>query len=461
MLTRVFKRFTKPSKQNPNLDEVISGINLSWVDEFIENVRPYVFVRTEDNILIKRPNNAVKLNPSGAKFLKFLLEGHKLHELLRAVDSDVAKLKQLEEFLRAVRLHLENKLDPLVHMPAVEILPFDMSFSEYPVLSEIALTYRCNLRCKFCYAGCNCTTNPVGSKHELSSANIKKVIHKLFNDAKVPSVSFTGGEPTLVSELFDYISYAKTLGMRVNLITNGSRITEKYAQALKESGLDSAQVSVEGVNADTHNEIVQASSFAKSVAAVRHLREAGIFTHSNTTINRINLAECLEFPRFARDILGCNRFSMNLMIPTGSGELNDEMVVPYSEIGPYIERIRDESEKVGVEFMWYSPVPMCMFNSIVNGLGNKGCSACDGLISIGANGALLPCASYDENLGDFLSEDFSTLWKSSRSAQFRKKDLAHDACKKCEHFHICNGACPLYWRNQGYEELTKTLGDTN
>ena len=49
--------------------------DLAWVDEFIANVRPYIFVREEDCLLIKRPNQAQKLNASGAKILRALLSG--------------------------------------------------------------------------------------------------------------------------------------------------------------------------------------------------------------------------------------------------------------------------------------------------------------------------------------------------------------------------------------------------
>ncbi len=47
-----------------------TAFDISWVDEFIDNVRPYIFVRTEDNILIRRPNMAQKLNPSGGALLE-------------------------------------------------------------------------------------------------------------------------------------------------------------------------------------------------------------------------------------------------------------------------------------------------------------------------------------------------------------------------------------------------------
>ena len=39
---------------------------------------------------------------------------------------------------------------------AVRVVPFESAFNSLPVLSEIAVTYRCNLRCRFCYAACGC-----------------------------------------------------------------------------------------------------------------------------------------------------------------------------------------------------------------------------------------------------------------------------------------------------------------
>ena len=49
--------------------------DLSWVDEFIPRVRPYIFVRAEDRLLIKRPNQAQKLNPTGVRIPESLLAG--------------------------------------------------------------------------------------------------------------------------------------------------------------------------------------------------------------------------------------------------------------------------------------------------------------------------------------------------------------------------------------------------
>jgi radical SAM protein with 4Fe4S-binding SPASM domain len=394
----------------------------------------------------------------GARILYSLLNGEKIHRLLKRIGQEPQKRKETLNFLYAVKQQLEGNLDEFTPNPAVEISPFDMKFSKLPVLSEVALTYRCNLKCRFCYAGCNCTVNPVQSSEEMTNRQIKTILRKIFLQAKVPSVSFTGGEPTLLPGLPKLIEYAKTLGMRVNLITNGILVDEKMAKTLAASGLDSAQVSLEGVTAETHEAIVgRQGAFKKTVSAVKHLKNAGILTHTNTTITQDNLKECPEFPAFVKEEFENDRFSMNLVIPSGSSSINENILIKYSEIGPYIEEIVRAGEQNEVRFMWYSPVPMCMFNSVAHGLGNKGCSACDGLLSVAPNGDILPCSSFADSVGNLLKEDFSAIWKSQKAKNYREKYLAHPACKKCEDFSICNGACPLYWQHLGFAELLKIL----
>ncbi len=428
--------------------------DLSWVDEFISNVGPYIFVRTEDNILIKRPNQAQKLNAQGAQILKFLLDGGKMEGLVRGLRGDRKRLEQVAVFLHGVRGFLEGHITADSGHPGVEVEVFDRHFSALPILSEVAITYKCNLRCVFCYAGCNCTTQPVNDEKVMSVQEIRDVLYKLLHEGGVPSVSFTGGEPTLHKQLPELIAYAKVLGMRVNLITNGTRINPELAQKLADAGLDSAQVSLEGVTATVHNLVTQGhASFDKTVAAVGHLKAVGIRVHTNSTINRMNVHEMPDMPRFVREVLGNERFSMNLLVPTGSAVVHPDLIVRYTEIGGWLEKIQAQSKAHDVEFLWYSPTPMCMFNPIPAGLGNHGCSACDGLISVAPNGSVIPCASYDDEVGSLLENDLLKVWNSAKARGYRDKALAHPQCRDCAQFDICNGACPLYWREMGFDEL--------
>ena len=443
------------------LDPTVTAqvIDLSWIDEFVSRIRPYIFVRESDNIIIKRPNQAQLVNPQGARILRALLDGKTVSELIDDVGREAYKARDIQSFMLEVKRFMEGTLDELNHSDALEVRPFQMSFAKLPILSEVAITYRCNLRCKFCYAGCNCTRNPVGDDHEMTTGEVKWVLRKIYQDAEVPSVSFTGGEATLRPDLAELVRYASDLGLRVNLITNGTRVTGDYALELASHGLDSAQVSLEGVTPETHDGITTVKhSFRRAVAAVHNLSAAGIHVHTNTTINRDNLQECRSMPRFVSTELQRDKFSMNLVIPSGTAALNRRLAVRYSELGPVLLDIIAESKRHDVEFMWYSPTPMCLFNPIVHGLGNKGCSACDGLLSVGANGDVIPCASYDESVGNILEAGVLDVWHSERAKLFRDKFLAHSQCRSCEHFQICNGACPLYWRTMGFDELCSARG---
>ncbi|MBL6988311.1 MAG: radical SAM protein [Bacteriovoracaceae bacterium] len=430
----------------------MSTVELSWIDEFIEKVRPYIFVRMEDLLLIKRPNQVQKLNLNAATILKSLLDGASIKLITKNLDE--RKKKDIYLFFHALKNQLEGNQKQLFGHPAIDVHPFKEGPFKLPVLSELAVTYRCNLKCNFCYAGANSNCSVLPDKEEMNTEQMKSVIYKIFHDSQVPSISFTGGEPTLLTELPELITFAKNLGMRVNLITNGTLLTRELAQRYHESGLDSAQVSLEATYTRLHDKITGVNkSFLRSLAGIKHLVKADIHTHTNTTLSSHNVDNCLEMPGFVKNVLGLERFSMNMMIPVGTATKDTELTVKYSEIGQYIDIIKQNAKDVGVEFMWYSPVPMCIYNTISNNLGNKGCSACDGLLSIACNGDVLPCSSYPEPVGNILHKDFSEVWEGAVATKIRKKQLAPEVCLECEKFSMCHGSCPLYWDKIGTDEL--------
>jgi MoaA/NifB/PqqE/SkfB family radical SAM enzyme len=249
------------------------------------------------------------------------------------------------------------------------------------------------------------------------------VLEIIRHEAQVPSVSFTGGEPTLRPDLPRLIAHAKSLDLRVNLITNGTRIDRDYARELADAGLDSAQVSLEGTHAATHDRLTGGTgSFPHLPRRPSPGRSRPACPHQHHP-HRWNLEDCLQLPEFVRDQLGRDRFSMNLVIPTGRAAADHGQLVRYSEVGPVLEAILEESQRIGVEFMWYSPTPLCLFNPIPKGLGNKGCAACDGLLSVAADGAVLPCSSCPDPVGNLLRQEFSEIWQSPKARRYRRKAL--------------------------------------
>jgi radical SAM protein with 4Fe4S-binding SPASM domain len=362
---------------------------------------------------------------------------------------------------------------------------FEGSFTRYPVLSEIAVTYRCNLACTFCYAGCGTSDATPGNtekeKHrnwwkvwrnwnwwqrrhpkrdpvqeEMTAEEILRVIDQIAVVGQVPSVSFTGGECTLRPELPEFIAHARRRGMRVNMITNGITCSSRaYVDTLVDAGLTSAQVSLEGPDEAIHDALTQRpGSFSKTLRGIRNLRDAGLHVHTNTTICEdnceylagiIDLAQTLELPHV----------SMNHIIPTGTPNLarHEQIKISYSRIGEYVMRAKEHADRIGIEFHWYSPTPFCIFNPVAHGLGNKGCAACDGLVHVSPSGEVLPCSSFARGVGNVLEEGFEKVWFGKDAQYYKQKRQAHPICRTCEHFELCQGACTLYWSGMGYGEL--------
>jgi radical SAM protein with 4Fe4S-binding SPASM domain len=432
--------------------------------QLVESTREYLFIRPQDRLLILRPNRTQHLNQTACEMLTMLYDQPRPDA--RAVVAAIAAkygapelevAKDLDNLLLSIHRLLND--EPLA-APNVRMTPFGSHEIKFPVLSEIALTYRCTHRCGFCYA----SAGPRGSRaDEMSTDEVKRVIDRICDEAHVPTISFTGGEPTLRRDLPEFIAHAKAKGMRVNLITNGIRCARPaYAASLKAAGLDSAQVSLEAADPETHDAITGVpGSFERSVRGVRNLRAADVHTHTNTTICPENRDRVIELVDFAADELGSDYLSMNMVIRTGAAALHDETprTIEYSEIGDIVLPIVERAQERELRLVWYSPVPYCIFNPVLAGIGSNSCAAADGLLSIDPSGEVLPCSSFEEGIGSLLHHTFDEVWNTRVARYWRNKEFLPPTCRDCDLRDICCGACPLYWDDVGsFEELLARHG---
>ncbi len=435
---------------------------------------PWLLYREEDAVLILPPNRVFKLGGSGSVLLSWLAKGGRLSEI---PDLDEAKVSDIEAFFLSIEAASAGRPVDL------DRVPYDFSFTRLPVIGELALTYACNAACAFCYAGCGddgadgaaadgasadaavtdpesvavdagCRRGPIDPRRrEMGTAEAKRVIRVFKEEAKIPFFSFTGGEPLLREDLEELAAFANSLGLRCNLITNGTLADPTRARRLKAAGIDTAQVSLESPLPAVHDALCGLEGgWKRTVAGISSLREAGIAVQTNTTLTARNRESLNELPAFLKG-LGVARFSMNLYIPSGRGLGARNLLVPYIEAGTVVERVRKEAFIHGLAFFWYSPTPYCLFNPVAKGLGNKSCAALDGLVHVNPYGEILPCSSWPEAMGSLLDGKFEEIWFQERSAWFKEKRFAPEACTGCASFVACQGACPLYWRAVGCAEL--------
>ncbi|HET6452271.1 MAG TPA: radical SAM protein [Spirochaetia bacterium] len=431
---------------------------LAWIDEFFREAGPHLFAREEDGVIILPPNQVYKANPTGISIVRHLQEGRRAADI-PGIDSE-ERAAQVGAFISDIRsLYLG---EPAADGRApYQTVPYDFQYTRLPILGEIAVTYRCNNACRFCYAGCGtsgCTAAPraVTGSREMSLAEICRVIRLFREEAKIPFFSFTGGEPLLRPDLEDMVRFARSHGLQVNLITNGTLASPDRARSLYQAGLRTAQVSLESPEAAVHDSLTaRPGSWRATREGISNLQAAGISVQTNTTVCAANAAQAADMPAFLKT-LGISRFAMNLYLP--GQDASDGLLVPYSRAGSIVDAVQTAARAQGMVFYWYSPLPHCHYNTIARGLGNKSCAAMDGLLSVSPSADVLPCSSYPEPMGNLLTTPFSEIWFSERARHFKTKQYAPAECAGCSRFVACQAACPLYWKSVGTAELANRAG---
>jgi radical SAM protein with 4Fe4S-binding SPASM domain len=444
---------------------------LAWIDDFFRQAGRHIFARDEDGVVILPPNQVYKANATGIGIVRHMLAGGRVASI-PGIDQP-GRAAQVAAFVSDLRSLSLGEAAADGSSP-FESIPYTFKYTTLPILGEIAVTYRCNNACRFCYAGCGaagCTgatpnrravaaqmPRDLADGREMTLPEVHRVLRIFKENAKIPFFSLTGGEPLLRSDLEEMIAYARRIGLEVNLITNGILADAARAKSLFKAGLRTAQVSIESPDPAMHDRLTaRPGSFEKTRGGIRALQAAGVSVQTNTTISAVNAGVAADMPRFLKS-LGVTRFAMNLYLPPGvdrdaAGPYAEELFFPYTRAGDVVDRVRASARAEGLTFYWYSPLPHCHYNTIARGLGNKSCAAMDGLLSVSPAGDVLPCSSYPESMGNLLSVDFQDIWFSERASFFKNKRYAPAACDGCGSFTACQAACPLYWRWAGTAEI--------
>lgn len=116
----------------------------------------------------------------------------------------------------------------------------------------------CNMRCKFCFAGFKDVKQSVLPKGHLPKEQTIQVVQQLA-DLGFEKITFAGGEPTLCSWLPELIATAKQAGLTTMIVSNGTKLTDKFLQD-NQKNLDWIAISVDSLQLDTNKAIGRAIS---------------------------------------------------------------------------------------------------------------------------------------------------------------------------------------------------------
>lgn len=206
------------------------------------------------------------------------------------------------------------------------------SFLKYlksPLLMSWDITNRCNMNCKHCLNRSN-DTNIHSYNDELTEEEIDNVIEQII-EIKPFAICICGGEPTLSPHLFNIIKRISSTGIDVNMVSNGYIIDSEFAKKLKKSGLKFIQISVDGINAQTHDSFRQTpQAFDRAINAIKNLLDNGLLVATSFCPNKSNIHQFDKYVDFIAS-LGCNEVRVMPLMPMGRAFDEFEKLEPSPE----------------------------------------------------------------------------------------------------------------------------------
>jgi len=412
-----------------------------------ERTRVHLRVEADGSgLLVVNANRVVHLNPTATAMAWLSLEGTPEREALARLSRTYrAPRKQLRADWQEVTAQVEALASPNgacpVHDLDLEVLQPFSQVPSAPYRIDLALTYRCNDNCAHCY-----NARP-RNYPEIDTAAWKQVIDRV-RLVGVPHICFTGGEATLRPDLPVLVAHAQQQGLVTGLLSNGRRLSDAaYVSALADAGLDHVQITLESHDEAVHDRMVGArGAWQQTVAGLRNCLESAMYVMTNTTLlaeNAGQLEATLDFLARA----GVPTVGLNALIYSGRGQsvgtgLNE------ADLAPLLTLARGKTEAAGQRLIWYTPTQYCHFDPIQMELGVKGCTAALYNLCIEPDGAVIPCQSYYEPLGNMLRDPWESIWDHELARALRERRFVPAACHDCGLLAECGGGCPLTLAHQ-------------
>ena len=169
---------------------------------------------------------------------------------------------------------------------------------------RISVIDKCNFRCPYCMP-----KEIFGERYQFLKNNelltFEEIyeITKIFSKMGVEKLRITGGEPLLRKDLAKLISKLKSINeiKEIALTTNGF-LLKKFAQPLKDSGLDRLTVSLDSLNSESYKEL----------------------NGQNLDLNKT--LESIEFAKY----LGFENIKINTVVMKG---INEDQIINLAEFG--------------------------------------------------------------------------------------------------------------------------------
>ena len=272
---------------------------------------------------------------------------------------------------------------------------------ERPILSlRITLTNRCNVNCLYCHHD-----GMVKSKDEMTADELYTIC-KIAKKIGVRKIRLSGGEPLLKNDIVEIVEKIASLDFKdISMTTNGI-VLEKYAQELKDAGLDRVNVSLDTLNRETFEFITKKDYLEDAKRGILKAVEVGLYpVKINMVIMKdINQDEIDDMFEFCKE----NNIVLQLIELIESENCDDDKFsVDYhyklddieKELADIADDVREREFMQGRKKYYINGGEIEVVKPVDNA---KFCANCSRL-RITPDGKIKPCLLRNDNLVELIS----------------------------------------------------------
>lgn len=289
-----------------------------------------------------------------------------------------------------------------------------------PYIVQIFPVYGCNFKCNYCIHSVpknqrGFITNEYFIDYEL----YKKCIDDLCRfPQKLKMLRFAGtGEPLMHNDIAKMVRYAKEKNVAdsIDIVTNGSLLTEELTKELVEAGLSRIRISIQGLSSSKYASITgQNIDFQNLKDRINYF-----YKNKGNTEIYIKIIDCALEP-------GEEELFLNIF-----GDMCD--VIAIEHLLPAVKHIDYES------IYDIKDKNITQNGAILNEV--EVCPQPFYFMQINPNGDVVPCCSMETAyvVGNAKDVDLNKLWNGDRYNLFREKQLlkqknSYSTCRDCTQY---------------------------
>jgi radical SAM protein with 4Fe4S-binding SPASM domain len=320
----------------------------------------------------------------------------------------------------------------------------------HPAYVVWELTLRCDQPCTHCGSRAG-----DARASELSTAEALRVVAELAA-LRAREVVLIGGEAYLHPGFLDIVAALKAAGIRPTMTTGGRQLDGDLARAIAAAGMYLVSVSVDGLEATHDLQRAVPGSFRSAMAALGHLRDAGVRTAANTNVNRLNRGDLEPLYDELRG-RGIASWQIQITAPLGRAADRPQMLLqPWDllDVVPRIAALKRRAFADGILVMpgnnlgYFGPEEALLRSPEEGGADHwQGCQAGRYVMGIESDGAVKGCPSLQTRHyvgGRVRERPLREIWDDTAELALTRTRTVEDLwgwCRTCPFAEVCLGGC--------------------